>query len=85
VARGSNNSTSVTATATSGTPAVGLGVSGLRKFTNANFSANPVAATGSSTLTISANKNASPGTYTVSVTGSDASGSQSAPLTLTIK
>jgi len=62
-----------------------LSVSGLPPRTNSSFSVNPVTAPGSSILTISANRAAKPGNYTVTVTGKYGSVSHTAAFTLTIK
>ena len=84
VKRGSSNSLTVRVTATSGSPSVSLSTSGLPTGTTASFSVSPVPATGTSTLTISAGRRGPKGSWTVTVTGRDASGSQSAPFTLTV-
>jgi hypothetical protein len=85
VKRGSSNSLTVTVTATSGSPLVSLSASGLPKATSASFNPDPVTATNDSTLTISAGRHGPKGSWTVTVTGSDASGSQSATFALTVQ
>jgi hypothetical protein len=88
VRRGSNASTTVTATAINGSSSVNLSVSGLPSRTSASFSPNPVTATTSgatSTLTISANRNAPTGTYNLTVNGSNGSTSHGTALSLTVQ
>ena len=88
VRRGSNGSTTVTVTATNTSSSVNLSVSGLPSRTNASFSPNPVTATtggASSTLTISANRNAPTGTYVLTVGGNNGSTSHGIPLSLTVQ
>jgi len=84
VRRGSNAPTTVTVTAINGTNTVNLSVSGLPQRTSASFSPTAVTPTGTSTLTISANRNAPLGTYNLMVNGSNGSTSHPSPLTLTI-
>ncbi len=68
------------------TSTVTLSVSGLPQRTNANFSPNPVTPGGSSTMTINANRRATPGTYALTVTGKGADGTtHTIPVTLVIQ
>jgi hypothetical protein len=88
VRRSSNNSTTVTVTATNTASTVNLSVSGLPQRTSANFSTNPVSSTtggATSTLTISAGRNAPVGTYTLTVTGNNGSISRVASFKLTVQ
>jgi hypothetical protein len=84
VRRGSNAPTTVTVTAINGTNTVNLSVSGLPQRTSASFSPTAVTPTGTSTLTISANRNAPLGTYTLTINGSNGSNSHNKTLSLTI-
>jgi hypothetical protein len=88
VRRGSNAPTTVTVRATNTSSSVTLSVSGLPQRTSANFSANPVISnTGgaTSTLTISANRNAPIGTTTLTINGSNGSTSHTTQLLLTVQ
>jgi hypothetical protein len=85
VNRGSNKSTPVTVTAINGTNTVNLSVSGLPQRTSASFSPTAVTPTGTSTLTISANRNAPLGTYTLTIKGSNGSTSHTTQLLLTVQ
>jgi hypothetical protein len=65
-----------------------LSLSGLPQRTSASFSPNPVTSTSggaTSTLTISANRNAPTGQYTLTVNGSNGSTNHTTQLTLTIQ
>src|SRR5437868_9758663 len=86
VRRGSNAPTTVTVRATNTSSSVNLSVIGLPPRTSASFSQNPVtSSTGGATsiLTISANRNATTGTYNLTVNGSNGPMSHASPLTLT--
>jgi hypothetical protein len=88
VTRGSNNSTTVTATAINSSSSVNLSVSGLPQRTSASFTPNPVTAITSgatSTLKITANRNASPGTFVLTISGNNGSTSHAIPLSLTVQ
>jgi subtilisin-like proprotein convertase family protein len=63
---------------------VTLSVSGLPVGTTSSFSANPVTPVGTSTLTISNTGSATPGTYSITVTGNSASGIKTTTVTLII-
>ncbi|MEY3368684.1 MAG: hypothetical protein RI973_1839, partial [Bacteroidota bacterium] len=63
---------------------VSLSVSGVPAGAVASFSTNPVAAPGSSQLTISGLGSVSPGTYSLTVTGSGSTGNQSETVLLTV-
>lgn len=82
---GSQGAATVTATATADPTSVSLGVSGLPRKTSAGLTRNPVTATGQSTLDVSASRKTPRGAYTITVTGSNASGSQSAKLILNVQ
>lgn len=80
---------SVSVSSTSGLSSpVQLGVSGLPSKTTATFVPNPVGSSGdksdTDTLTITVGQHGSTGQFGVSITGTDSSGSASAPLTLTV-
>jgi hypothetical protein len=88
VKRGSNVSTTVTVAAINGSSSVNLSVSGLPRGTSASFGTNPVTATtggATSKLTISANRNASTGTFGLTISGNNGSVSHATPLMLTVQ
>jgi hypothetical protein len=88
VTRGSNKPTPVTVAAVNGSSSVTLSLSGLPQRTSASFSPNPVTSTSggaTSTLTISANRNAPTGQYLLTVNGSNGSTNHATQLTLTIQ
>jgi hypothetical protein len=85
VRRGASGSTTVTVGAINGSSSVNLSVSGLPQRTSASFDTNPVTSTGTSTLTISANRNAPTGPYNLTVTGNNGSASHTSQLQLTIQ
>jgi hypothetical protein len=85
VNRGSNKSTPVTVTAINGSNTVNLSVSGLPPRTSGSFSPTAVTPTGTSTLTISANRNAPTGTTTLTITGSNGSTTHTTQLSLTVQ
>ena len=85
VRRGSSGSTTVTVGAVNGSSSVNLSVSGLPQRTSASFGTNPVPSPGTSTLTISPNRNAPTGTSTLTVTGSNGANSHTTTLSLTIQ
>jgi hypothetical protein len=85
VRRGSTASYSVTVTWTPGfTSTVNLSVSGLPKRTNASFNP-PSLSAGTSTLTISANRPAPVGSYTLTITGAGGGLTNSTKVNLTIQ
>lgn len=84
VSRRSSNQLIVSLTAST-TTSVTLSISGLPRGVSASFSPNPATATGSSRLTISANKNASTGTFNVTITGQNGAFSHQAQVALTIR
>jgi hypothetical protein len=88
VRRGSNGSTTVTVAAINASSSVNLSVSGLKKGASASFTPDPVSAMSggsTSTLTISANRNASTGTFGLTISGNNGSVSHSIPLMLTVQ
>ncbi len=87
VRRKSNNSESVAVHAVGASSSVTLSISGLPSQTSATFSPNPVttSATSSSTLRISANRNAPPGNYTVTITGKNSANTHTTTFMLTIQ
>jgi hypothetical protein len=88
VNRGSNGSTTVTATAIGTSNSVNLSVSGLPRGVSASFGTNPVTATasgGTSNLTISANRNANTNTFGLTISGNNGSATHSIPLMLTVQ
>jgi hypothetical protein len=82
---GSSAATTVTATALNGSSSVSLSVTGLPRATSASFNPNPVTATGASTLTIQANRNAPKGTFGATISGSNGSATHAIPLMVTIQ
>jgi hypothetical protein len=66
------------------TGSVSLSVSGLPARASASFGQNPIAAGGSTTMRISTNGGTTPGTYTVTVTGTSGTLQHSAVITLTV-
>ena len=85
VPRGSNRSTTVTVTAVNGSSTVNLSVIGLPPRTSASFSPTAVPATGTSTLKITVNRNASVGTYPLTINGSNGSTSHGTSLSLIVQ
>ena len=86
VGRNSSRSYAVTITAGAGfSGTVTLSVSGLPRRTNATFNPSSVNNSGSSTLTITANRRAPVGTFTLTVTGTSGAISHSQNVTLTIQ
>jgi hypothetical protein len=65
--------------------AVSFSVTGLPKFANARFSPSSVTGSGTSTMTVSTNKNAVRGTSTLTVTGTSGGLVHSANVTLNIQ
>jgi hypothetical protein len=85
VKRGSSAPTTVTVTAKNGSSSVNLSISTLPKGVSASFTPNPVTATGTSSLKITANRSASTGgPFIVTITGNNGSTSKGTPLSLTI-
>jgi hypothetical protein len=87
VARPGSTTYAVSLTSLNGfTGNVSLSVSGLPSKTSASFSPNPVTlgASGSSTLTVSADANGPRGTYTLTVTGTGGGQTHSQTVTLTL-
>ncbi|HUZ47753.1 MAG TPA: hypothetical protein VMW54_14040 [Terriglobia bacterium] len=85
----SSNSDSLTVTPSNGfTGSVSLSLSGLPRWTSSSFSTNPVSITGagsgSSTLTISTNRHAQQGHYSLMITATSGSLTSQIPLTLYI-
>ena len=86
VRRGASTTYTVSVSATPGfTGAVSLSVSGLPGKTNASFSPPSVTGSGSSTLTVKPNKPASPGSYTLTITGTSGGMSQTTTVGLTVQ
>src|SRR5438270_9225352 len=85
VQRGSNGSTTVTVTAVNGSSAVNLSVSGLPKGVSASFGPNPVTASATSKLTITANRNASIGTFGPTISGNNGSATHAIPLMVNVQ
>jgi len=84
VTRKSSNTLTVTLTSTGNSSSVTLSVLGLPSKVTAQFSPNPATASGTSTLTLSANPTATRGTYSVSISGTNGSSTQTIPLSLII-
>jgi len=89
VKRGSNGSTTVTVTAINSSSSVNLSVSGLTRGVSASFGTNPVTATSgggaTSKLTVSTSRNASTGTFGLTISGTNGSSTHSIPLMLTVQ
>jgi hypothetical protein len=86
VSRGSNGSYSVTVTPGSGfTGTVGLSVSGLPRRTSASFSPASITGSGTSTMTVSANRKSPTGTFTLTVTAVSGGLTHSQQVTLTLR
>jgi Domain of unknown function (DUF1929)/Glyoxal oxidase N-terminus/PKD domain len=86
IARGSSTQYTVTIAPGSGfSGAVSFSVSGLPRRTSASFNPSSITASGSSTLTISANRKAPIGTSTLTITGTSGGVSHSQQVTLTIQ
>jgi serine protease AprX len=67
------------------TGSVTLATGTLPRFVTARFSLNPIAGSGTSTLTLDTKKNVARGTYTVTVTGTNNGQVRSVPITLTVR
>jgi hypothetical protein len=86
VSRGVSTSYQVTVNPVNGfSGSVQLKVSGLPGSTSASFSPNPVAAGGSSTLTVNTRRQTPRGNYTLTVTGTSGSLTTSQQVTLTVQ
>ncbi|HEY6946652.1 MAG TPA: galactose oxidase-like domain-containing protein [Candidatus Acidoferrum sp.] len=86
ISRGGTGSDTVTVTAVSGfTGTVSLSVSGLPARTSASWNPSTVTGSGSSVLTIRANKPARSGTYNLTITGTYGNLVHSIPLTLVVQ
>jgi hypothetical protein len=84
IARGSSGSDTITLKS-GGSSSVTLTVSGLPRRAGASFSTNPISSNGSSKLKINVGPLAKPGTYALTVQGTNGTYSEAAPLSLTIK
>ena len=83
-----NSSVNYTVTITGGSGfngAVNLSVTGLPRRSNASFSPPSIATSGSSTLTVSANRKSPTGTFTLTITGTSGSLTHSRQVTLTVQ
>jgi hypothetical protein len=86
VARGGNTSYVVSVVPGAGfTGSVTLATGTLPRFVTARFSQNPIAGSGTSTLTLDTKKNVALGTYSVTVTGTNNGQVRSVPITLTVQ
>jgi len=86
IGRGASGLDTVTVTALSGfTGTVSLSVSGLPGRTSASWNPSTVTGSGSSVLTIRANKPARTGTYNLTITGTSGNLTHSIPLTLVVQ
>lgn len=86
ITRGGSGSDTVTVSALAGfTGTVSLSVSGLPARTSASWNPSAVTGSGSSVLTIRANKPARTGTYTLTITGTYGNLVHSIPLTLVVQ
>jgi kumamolisin len=85
VSRNSSNSTIITSSPVNGfNSSVTLSASGTGGGVTVSFSPNPIAANGSSTMTVRASRNAPLGTRTVTVTGASGTVTSSVRVTITI-
>jgi hypothetical protein len=85
LAQGTPGSSTISTAVTSGSAStVNLSVSGVPTGATASFNPTSITAGNSSTLTVNAGS-ASPGTYSLTVTGTSSSATHSTPLTLTVK
>lgn len=84
VRRGTSGSISVGVSAINGASSVSLSAAGVPQRTTATFSPSSGTATFSSRLTISPRSNAPIGTYSLTITGRNASFTRTAPLTLIV-
>lgn len=86
VARGSTTTYIVTITPSGGfNGIVSFSVSGLPKRTSANFNPSSVTGSGTSTLTVRPNRNAPPGSYLLTITGTSGSLSHATQVGLTVQ
>jgi uncharacterized membrane protein len=86
VGRGSKTSYTVTITALGPfSSSVSFTVTGVPKRTSTSFSPTSVTGSGTSTLTLSPNRNATRGTYSLTINGSGAGITHSAVVSLTIQ
>ncbi len=86
VTRGGSDKARITVTLISGTASpVALTASGLPKFTSAAFSPSSVTPTATSVLTVTANRKAAKGSYTIQVAGTSGSTTQTISVPLTIQ
>ena len=83
VPRGSSGGATVALTS-SGSTSITLSQSGAPPRTSVSFSPNPVAAPGSSSMSIQVNRKAPRGTFTITITGTNGPDTHSTQLTLTI-
>ncbi|HTB93375.1 MAG TPA: galactose oxidase-like domain-containing protein [Candidatus Sulfotelmatobacter sp.] len=86
VARGSNGNYTVKVTGGSGfTGTVGLSVGGLPRRTGASFNPASIRGSGSSTLTVSANRKSPTGTFTLTITATSGGLTHTQRVTLTLR
>jgi Domain of unknown function (DUF1929)/PKD domain len=86
IARGTNGTDTVTVSAVQGfSGTVSLSVSGVPSRISASWSSTTVSGSGSSVLTIRANKRAKSGTYNLTITGTSGNLTHSIPLTLVVQ
>jgi kumamolisin len=86
IARSSSGNSTVTVSAVNGfSSAVSFTLQGLPSKTNYSFTPSSVTGSGSSTLKISVNRPASPGTYPLTITGTGGGLTHTVGLTLTIQ
>ena len=85
VAPGASGSSTISTAVTSGSAqSVSLSASGQPSGTTVGFSANPITAGGSSTMTVNVGSGTAPGTYTITVTATGASATHTTTVTLTV-
>ncbi|HEY2017918.1 MAG TPA: hypothetical protein VGH38_30650, partial [Bryobacteraceae bacterium] len=84
VRKGNSGSTVVTVAQSGGSAPVSLSISGLPSNVTATFSPTSLVS-GNSTLTLSTKPNTTRATFSLTVTGTNSTGTRSTPLTLTVQ
>ena len=86
ISKGGSSKYAVTITAGTGfSGTVTLAVNGLPKFANGKFTPTTIVGSGTSTLTVSSNRNVGAGTYNVIVTATSGGATRSMPVTLVVQ
>jgi hypothetical protein len=84
ITRGRSGTDTVSLGAVNGSSSVTLSIGTMPRFTSTSFKPNPVTTSGNSTLSISVNRKATTGTYSLTVTGTNGTYIHSIPLSLTV-